>query len=134
MKTLNISLTIDDALFLCNAIGEAWEVVHGNEVEFNSRTHQTSERADEIRSRLEQTLQKTEHGSKRLHDNKIHGKRFQFSVSFEDLLFLCSATKMALEGIERWEFHTRTGRTPEEALKILRYLQMMVDEAAGTLG
>jgi hypothetical protein len=38
---------------------------------------------------------------------------------------------MTLDGIEDWEFQTRTGRTPEEAAALLARLQTALKQGGG---
>ncbi len=43
-------------------------------------------------------------------------------LSADDLAFVISAIGQALAEVEAWEFHTRTGRTPEQADAMLNEL------------
>lgn len=118
-KIASISLSADEVGFLCNAVGESRELAAGDELEFKLLTGEGYQRADEIRDFLERILRDAE-GSQAL---PIGQKKLQLFLSFKDLKFLRNATRTTLDGVEDWELHTRTGETPEEARKLLAYLE-----------
>ena len=53
----------------------------------------------------------------------------QIGFSLQELSFISNAINEALETIESWEFHSRTGETKEGAMKIHQEIQQIIAKA-----
>lgn len=126
METISILLSSDDLTFLCNTIGETYEVVKGDEVAFRARTGETYSYAQEVRVTL-QKIREAELTSLPGANLKSKARRFNLSIVINDLRFLRSTINETLKAIEEWEFHTRTGETIEEAIGLLNRIQETLD-------
>jgi hypothetical protein len=50
------------------------------------------------------------------------------SISQAELAFLSNAINEAMESVEDWEFHSRTGETRKRAAEIQTEIQKILDE------
>jgi hypothetical protein len=128
-RGISISLPAIDLGFLCSAIAEAWEAAKGGESEFLKRTADTHEFGAAVGSRLRAIERECRHEEEPESDEE--DERISVLFSLCEPKFLRNAIRETLDGVEEWEFQTRTGETLVHAKEILDQLVRMLDVLNG---
>jgi hypothetical protein len=61
--------------------------------------------------------------------NRKSGSDVTITLPADQLAFISNAINEALEGVEEWEFETRTGKSPTEAKALYARLRQILDDA-----